>query len=106
MMAVRFADCTRRQCLKREASELAPLRQPTLLFPFQALATRRHRRGFTSKAESKAESTAMATATAESTAESTATVAARGLDATETAGVRNTLSWVQAGIWQVSVKLL
>ena len=35
MMAVRYADCTRRQHRNREASELAALRQPTLLIRFR-----------------------------------------------------------------------
>jgi hypothetical protein len=35
MMAVRCADCTRRQHRNREASELAALRQPTLLIRFR-----------------------------------------------------------------------
>ena len=41
------ADCTRRQHLKREASANSlALRQRMLLYPFQALATRRHLTGF------------------------------------------------------------
>ena len=51
-----------------------------LLFPFQALATRRHRRGFTSKAEATATATATVAARATATATATATVAARGFD--------------------------
>ena len=43
--------------------KLAALRQRTLLYPFPALATRRHQRGFTATATSQATATATATAT-------------------------------------------
>src|SRR6478735_1737120 len=45
-MAVRYADCTRRQHRNREASELASLRQRALLYPISVLATCRHLTGF------------------------------------------------------------
>src|SRR6476469_4435057 len=64
-MAPRYAGSPRRWHRNREASELAALRQRTLLYPISAPATWRHQRGFTT------------TATATSKATATATVAAR-----------------------------
>ena len=45
-MAVRFADCTRRQHLKREASATRFAQTADASYPFQVLATRRHLTGF------------------------------------------------------------
>src|SRR6478736_6844048 len=65
-MAPRYAGYPRRWHRNREASELAALRQRTLLYPISAPATWRHQRGFTATATSKATATATATVAARS----------------------------------------
>ena len=82
-MAPRYAGYPRRWHRNREASELASLRQRTLLFPISAPATWRHQRGFTATATatatSRATSRATSTATSRATSRATATVAARNV---------------------------
>ena len=87
-MSPRYAGSPRRWHRNREASELASLRQRTLLYPISAPATWRHQRGFTATATSQA----TATATSQATATATATVAARETataTATATVAARN-----------------
>src|SRR6478752_5483595 len=62
-MAPRYAGSPRRWHRNREASELAALRQRTLLYPISAPATWRHQRGFTATATANSKATATATAT-------------------------------------------
>ena len=61
-MAPRYAGSPRRWHRNREASELASLRQRTLLYPISAPATWRHQRGFTATATATATVAARATA--------------------------------------------